>query len=50
MIRFSANLTLLFTDVAFPDWFERAAKVGFKAVEYMFPYPWKKEELAERLK
>jgi hydroxypyruvate isomerase len=49
MIRFSANLTLLFTEVAFPDRFERAARAGFKAVEYMFPYPWKKEELAERL-
>ena len=49
MIRFSANLTMLFTDVDFPDRFERAAKAGFKAVEYMFPYPWKKEDLAERL-
>ena len=49
MIRFSANLTMLFTDVDFPDRFERAAKAGFKAVEYMFPYPWKKEDLAEHL-
>ena len=39
MIRFSANLTMLFSDVDFPDRFERAAKAGFKAVEYMFPYP-----------
>jgi hydroxypyruvate isomerase len=49
MIRFSANLTMLFTEVAFPDRFEQAAKAGFKAVEYMFPYSWKKEDLAERL-
>jgi len=49
MIRFSANLTMLFADVDFPDRFERAAEAGFKAVEYMFPYPWKKEDLAERL-
>lgn len=49
MIRFSANLTMLFTEVDFPDRFEQAAKASFKAVEYMFPYPWKKEDLAERL-
>jgi hydroxypyruvate isomerase len=49
MIRFSANLTMLFTEVDFPDRFERAAKAGFKAVEYLFPYPWEKGELAERL-
>jgi hydroxypyruvate isomerase len=49
MIRFSANLTLLFTEVAFTDRFEQAAMAGFKAVEYTFPYPWKKEDLAERL-
>jgi hydroxypyruvate isomerase len=49
MIRFSANLTLLFTEVDFPDRFEQAAMAGFKAVEYMFPYTWKKEDLAERL-
>ena len=49
MTRFSANLSLLFTEVDFPDRFEQAARAGFKAVEYMFPYSWKKEELAERL-
>jgi hydroxypyruvate isomerase len=49
MIRFSANLTMLFSDVDFLDRFERAAKAGFKAVEYMFPYPYKKQDLAERL-
>jgi hydroxypyruvate isomerase len=50
MIRFSANLTMLFSDTEFLDRFERAAKAGFKAVEYMFPYPYKKQDLAERLK
>jgi hydroxypyruvate isomerase len=49
MIRFSANLTMLFADVDFLDRFERAAKAGFKAVEYMFPYPYKREDLTERL-
>ncbi len=50
MIRFSANLTMLFTEVDFLQRFERAAKAGFKAVEYMFPYSWEKGELAEYLK
>ena len=49
MIRFSANLTMLFSDVDFLDRFERAAKAGFKAVEYMFPYPYRKDDLSERL-
>ena len=49
MIRLSANLSMLFNEVDFPDRFERAAKVGFKGVEYLFPYPWPKEELAGRL-
>jgi hydroxypyruvate isomerase len=50
MIRFSANLTMLFPDVDFLDRFERAAKAGFKAVEYMFPYPCGKDDLSERLR
>jgi hydroxypyruvate isomerase len=49
MIRFSANLTMLFSDVDFLDRFERAAKAGFKAVEYMFPYSYRKDDLSERL-
>jgi hydroxypyruvate isomerase len=50
MPRFSANLTLLFTEVDFMDRFERAARAGFKAVEYMFPYPYAKEAIAEKLR
>jgi len=50
MISFSANLTMLFNEVGFPDRFERAGKAGFRAVEYLFPYAWKKEDLADRLK
>ena len=49
MPKFDANLTMLFTDVDFLDRFERAAKAGFKGVEFLFPYQWKKEELAEKL-
>jgi hydroxypyruvate isomerase len=49
MLRFSANLTMLFNEVDFPARFEKAAHAGFKGVEYLFPYPWKKEDLANAL-
>src|SRR4030067_3400860 len=49
MPKFSANLTMLFNEVDFLDRFERAAKTGFKGIEYLFPYAWKKEQLVEQL-
>ncbi len=50
MPKFSANLTMLFTEVDFMDRFERAARAGFKAVEYMFPYAYDADRLADVLK
>jgi len=44
MPEFSANLTMLFTDVDFMDHFEMAFKFVFEGVEYLFPYEWKKEQ------
>jgi len=41
---------MLFNEVEFLNRFKRASKAGFKAVEYMFPYEWPKEELAVALK
>jgi hydroxypyruvate isomerase len=41
---------MLFQDVDFLDRFEAASKAGFKGVEYLFPYAYPKEQLAERLK
>ncbi|MSQ22214.1 MAG: hydroxypyruvate isomerase [Dehalococcoidia bacterium] len=49
MPRFDANLTMLFTEVDFLSRFERAARAGFTAVEYLFPYAWQKEQLVEQL-
>ena len=49
MPRFAANLSMLFTEVPFLERFERAAASGFRAVEYLFPYEWPAEELAQRL-
>jgi len=49
MPRFAANLTMMYNEVDFLDRFEAAAASGFQGVEYLFPYPFNKEELAERL-
>ncbi len=49
MLKFSANLTMLFNEVDFLDRFEKSARAGFKGVEYLFPYAWKKDQLAEKL-
>jgi hydroxypyruvate isomerase len=50
MPRFAANLTMLFTELPFMQRFEAAAKAGFKAVEYLFPYPFEKKELVAALR
>jgi hydroxypyruvate isomerase len=49
MPRFCANLTMLYGELDFLDRFEAAARSGFRGVEYLFPYPYPKEQLAERL-
>lgn len=49
MPRFSANLSMLFTEVPFLDRFERAAQAGFEAVEFMFPYAHSPQEIKARL-
>ena len=49
MPRFAANLTMLFTEVPFLDRFERAAKAGFKAVEFLFPYPFAAADIRSRI-
>lgn len=49
MPRFAANLTMLFNEMDFLDRFKAAADAGFKGVEYLFPYAFPKDQLAERL-
>jgi hydroxypyruvate isomerase len=49
MPKFAANLSMLFTEVPFLDRFAAAAAAGFKAVEFMFPYDFAPQALAERL-
>lgn len=49
MPKFAANLTMLFTEQAFLDRFDLAAKAGFKAVEFLFPYDFNPDEIKRRL-
>ncbi|HET8745121.1 MAG TPA: hydroxypyruvate isomerase [Ramlibacter sp.] len=50
MPRFAANLSMLFTELPFLDRFAAARAAGFRAVEYLFPYEYPKEELVARLR
>ena len=49
MPRFAANLTMMYPERPFLERFEAAANDDFKAVEYLFPYAFPREELAARL-
>ena len=49
MVRFCANLSMLFGDVPFLERFGRAKAAGFDAVEFQFPYEFKPEEIRSRL-
>ena len=49
MPRFAANLSMLYPEHAFLERFEAAARDGFEAVEYLFPYEFEARELAARL-
>ncbi|MBK8335529.1 MAG: hydroxypyruvate isomerase [Sterolibacteriaceae bacterium] len=45
----AANLTMLFNEVPFIERFAAAAQAGFRGVEYLFPYDYPKQQLAEQL-
>ena len=50
MPRFAANLSMLYPEMPFMARFEAAARDGFQAVEYLFPYGFAARELAAALK
>ena len=50
MPKFAANLSMMFNEVPFPERFAAAAKAGFKAVEFLFPYDYTPAEVAGWLK
>ena len=49
MPRLAANLSMMFNEVPFPERFDAAAKAGFKAVEFLFPYEYPAADLRRRL-
>ena len=49
MPRFAANLSMMFTEVPFLERFGRAAEAGFGAVEFLFPYDYAPEVVANEL-
>jgi hydroxypyruvate isomerase len=48
-MKLAANLTMLFTEFDFLDRFEHAAQAGFRGVEFLFPYAFPAEVLAQQL-
>ncbi|QHE74590.1 2-oxo-tetronate isomerase [Hydrogenophaga sp. PBL-H3] len=50
MPRFAANLSMMYTEVPFLDRFAAAARDGFDAVEYLFPYEHAPGDIGARLK
>ena len=49
MPQFAANLTMLFNESPFMDRFEKAAKFGFQAVEFLFPYSFSAQDIKQKL-
>jgi 2-dehydrotetronate isomerase len=49
MPRFAANLSFLFNDMPFLHRFAAAKQAGFKAVEFLFPYEFSAQLIAEKL-
>lgn len=49
MPKLAANLTLMFNEVDFLDRFAAAAKAGFRAVEFLFPYDYDKNVIKQKL-
>lgn len=50
MPKFAANLSMLFTELSFLERFGAAKQAGFDAVEFLFPYAFDADQIAERLR
>ena len=50
MPKFAANLSMMFNEHDFPNRFSAAAKAGFDAVEFLFPYDYSPAEVGKWLK
>src|SRR5271163_4827515 len=50
MLRFAANLSMMYPEYPFLERFGAAARDGFTAVEYLFPYDYPASTLASLLR
>ena len=50
MPKFAANLSMLYNEHSFLDRFAAAAADGFEGVEYLFPYAFDAQQLAQKLR
>ena len=50
MLKFAANLSMLFNEQPFLDRFALAAQAGFRAVEFLFPYAFSPADIEQRLR
>lgn len=50
MPKFAANLSWLYQELPFLERFDAAARFGFKAVEFLFPYQFRPAEIATSLR
>ena len=50
MPKLAANLSMMFNEVPFMDRFDAAAQAGFKGVEFLFPYEFDLDQIADKLK
>jgi hydroxypyruvate isomerase len=49
MPKLAANLTMLFNEVGFIERFGAAARAGFRGVEFLFPYAFHADQIADQL-
>ena len=49
MLRFAPNLTMLFTEAQFLERFALAAQAGAHEIEFLFPYEYHPQQIAEQL-
>ena len=49
MPKLAANLTMLFNEEEFLDRFAAAARAGFRGVEFLFPYAFDADQIADKL-
>jgi hydroxypyruvate isomerase len=50
MPKLAANISMMFTELPFLDRIDASAAAGFKAVEFLFPYEYRADEIAARVK